>query len=843
MAISRRFQHGASEAIGPSTSCQLCYLRPKPNKGGGVTERKSQPSWGGQAAAPKRLAQLPRAYGKYQLVSRLGSGGMAEVYRATLSGALGFEKQLVIKRLHPRFAADPRFVQLFAEEAKLAACVQHRNVVQIYELGDHAADTPSGRELYMALEYIEGADLKALLREAHQKDLRLPPWLAVLVGSEILEALIYAHDLRDAEGRRRNIVHCDVSPENIFLSSAGAAKLGDFGVACDDARSSDPFEGKIRGKLSYMSPEQARGEALTQASDIFSLGVVLWETIAQQRLFKAKTPAGTLALLMNGVRQPASMGRGDVPYELEQWVLAALRPNAKDRPSGRQLRDGLRKLLHSMLAENPLNALSRLMMDIQGYEPEHLMPFGLARLSDTKSEQGEATMAIFMDYLSGDLSTPVGPAAGAIDRPWAEAVSGDLEGFGLLAGQSPPVRRTRRDIWNRSSRRAASPMTGTHAADFPEILPVTDGEDPSSETATLVPSRSVSQSGALGGQAAPISAPISAPASLHETADILKRRPSREAHVAAPHRDLMSGSTPPQVGLLWIRQGHELRHLSLRAAFDRLAALQSEAQQARVEVSADGKRWLPFGHMARVLGERLPREAPASAIIQGELQDGRLQEAATQLGHHRANGRLVVVSKLSEEIVDLQLVNGRFQDFGASRLLFAVWRRLLSDATIDQSLIASWLHRMILDEEPLEAVLPKPWLARVQAIKQELLVGKLREAYRWQQGSFAFDPIATKSSQPQSARGSLLEQALSAGIAKTKLTARIGERLHQPMVRDAAFDRHIQEIAPSSTLAACFGDGKLLSRSIAEAGGEKEAWVLAVLLLELGLLKPEAHAL
>ena len=278
----------------------------------------------------------PISYGRYELLERIGVGGMAEVFRARLPGVAGFEKQVVVKKLQPKFRNDARFKRMFVEEAKLAGQVQHKNVVQVFELGHHDG------ELFMVLEYVPGTDLKRLLREASVKRLSLPLWLSVHITIEVLEALAFAHDLRDGTGQRRNLVHCDVTPENIFLSAGGEVKLGDFGVAHDDTRSEDDFPGEVRGKLAYMAPEQLSGRLVDQRADVFSIGVVLWESLAQRRLFRASTDDETVARICHEDRPAPSLYNQKVPPSLDAAVLGALRADRTRRTrTARELQQAL----------------------------------------------------------------------------------------------------------------------------------------------------------------------------------------------------------------------------------------------------------------------------------------------------------------------------------------------------------------------------------------------------------------------------------------------------------------------------------------------------------------------
>ena len=214
---------------------------------------------------------------------------------------------------------------MFVEEAKLASQVQHKNVVQVFELGHHNG------ELYMVLEYVPGTDLKRLLRQASVKRLSLPMWLSVHIAIEILEALAFAHDLKDNHGQRRNIVHCDVTPENVFLSTGGEIKLGDFGVAHDETRCEEDFPGEIRGKLAYMAPEQLSGRPVDQRADVFSCAVVLWEALAQRRLFRGHNDDETVARICQEDRIAPSVFNRDVPPSLDAAVLAALRADRTKR--------------------------------------------------------------------------------------------------------------------------------------------------------------------------------------------------------------------------------------------------------------------------------------------------------------------------------------------------------------------------------------------------------------------------------------------------------------------------------------------------------------------------------
>ena len=201
----------------------------------------------------------PVTFGRYTLLERLAVGGMAEVFRAKISSSHGFEKILVVKRILPHLAADPGFVTMFIDEAKLTAQLTHPKIVQILDFGE------VNGQYFTALEFIDGFDALGLLRIAAQKKMRVPPALAVFIVEEMLEALDYAHNARDMEGKPMQIVHRDISPSNIFISRRGDVKLGDFGIAHAKRRESKTQAGTLKGKYGYMSPEQVVGRPIDDA--------------------------------------------------------------------------------------------------------------------------------------------------------------------------------------------------------------------------------------------------------------------------------------------------------------------------------------------------------------------------------------------------------------------------------------------------------------------------------------------------------------------------------------------------------------------------------------------------
>src|SRR5262249_41816754 len=225
-----------------------------------VSRRREEPAAAVAASGPDR-------FGQYEILERIAAGGMAELYKAKRTGVEGFQKIVAIKKILPHLADDEAFVTMFADEAKLAAQLNHPNIIHIYDLGKIQAGG-----YFIAMEYVDGRDLRAIETSASELGVPFPVPLAVYVASKVASALDYAHRRRDAESNDLNIVHRDVSPQNILISYEGDIKLCDFGIAKATSKASRTQSGALKGKIQYMSPEQAWGKPIDRRSDLFSLG-------------------------------------------------------------------------------------------------------------------------------------------------------------------------------------------------------------------------------------------------------------------------------------------------------------------------------------------------------------------------------------------------------------------------------------------------------------------------------------------------------------------------------------------------------------------------------------------
>ena len=243
------------------------------------------------AFALNKLLALPgegERLDRFELVAEIAAGGMATVYLARLRGVAGFKRFVAIKRLHPHLAAEPEFIEMFLDEARLAARLHHPNVVPILEIGQ------SADQFYLVMEYIEGDTAGRLVARAASFGQRVPPPIVARIMLDSLTGLHVAHELRDDDRQLFNLVHRDVSPQNILVGVDGISRLTDFGVARATARLTTTRAGQVKGKLAYLSPEQVRGGAVDRRADIFAAGIVMWELMTSERLFKGEADADTL---------------------------------------------------------------------------------------------------------------------------------------------------------------------------------------------------------------------------------------------------------------------------------------------------------------------------------------------------------------------------------------------------------------------------------------------------------------------------------------------------------------------------------------------------------------------
>ncbi len=285
-------------------------------------------------------ARVLEEYGNYYLLEKIAVGGMAELFKAQQRGVQGFQKIVAIKRILPHFSDNEDFVTMFIDEAKLAAQLTHPNIAQIFDLGK------AGSSYYIAMEYVNGRDLRTLLKRVREYGMPFPEQVAAFVVMKVAAALDYAHRKRGFDDRELKLVHRDISPQNILLSTEGAVKLVDFGIAKAASKASHTVAGALKGKLLYMSPEQATGQPLDNRSDLYSLGLVLFELVTGERCFQADSELGVLEKVRLGRVADLQTLKPSIPKEMATIVNRALQKNVEHRyPSARFLERDLREFL------------------------------------------------------------------------------------------------------------------------------------------------------------------------------------------------------------------------------------------------------------------------------------------------------------------------------------------------------------------------------------------------------------------------------------------------------------------------------------------------------------------
>jgi serine/threonine protein kinase len=301
----------------------------------------------------------------YEILAKLATGGMAEIFLARGASSAGIERYVVLKRVLRHRAHDETFVRMFLDEARLAAQLQHPNIAQVYDIGK------LGDSYFFTMEYVHGETVRALLQRAHALKSPAPiaSVLTIIVGAAA--GLHHAHERNGFDGQPLGIVHRDVSPSNLMVGYEGTIKVVDFGVAKAAHRSQETRSGTVKGKIGYLSPEQCRGMAIDRRSDLFSLGVVLWEMLTTERLYKRGTDFENMAAIVNEATPPPSSRHAGVPAELDAVTLRLL---AKD-PAARfqtaaELHESLEQLAVKLGLALSASGLARYLRDVFGQRPE-----------------------------------------------------------------------------------------------------------------------------------------------------------------------------------------------------------------------------------------------------------------------------------------------------------------------------------------------------------------------------------------------------------------------------------------------------------------------------------------
>ncbi|MGD0526467.1 MAG: serine/threonine-protein kinase [Polyangiaceae bacterium] len=409
-------------------------------------------------------AGLPCRFGKYTLIRKLATGGMAELFLAIQKSMAGFEKLLVIKRILPAMNKDRAFIDMLLHEARIAATLSHPNVVQVFDVGEVDG------AYFIAMEHVHGEDLRSIVKQMKKKDvIEFPLEHALSIVLGMCAGLAYSHDRRDLDGTPLNIVHRDVSPQNVVVTFTGDVKVVDFGIAKSDAVFEERSKnGHLKGKVPYMSPEQARGEPIDWRSDVFATGVILFELTTGKRLFKGTSEYDTLKLICDREYPLPSQARLGYPRELEVIVMRAL---AKDRAqrwqSAREMQGAIEEFVRKERLAVSTIALSKFM---QGLFEDKLASQKQALLQGKQLADVIALEQSADSISSIDTRTPISSTDGATRSVTVESVPpnrGRSAWIAAIAAATALVAAAGIALW--ASRGRAPLAEATPAADAPPM--------------------------------------------------------------------------------------------------------------------------------------------------------------------------------------------------------------------------------------------------------------------------------------------------------------------------------------------------------------------------------------
>ncbi|MFO0566095.1 MAG: serine/threonine-protein kinase [Polyangiaceae bacterium] len=356
----------------------------------------------------------PRVVGRYILYDEIASGGMATVHVGRLVGPAGFTRTVAIKRLHPQFAKDPEFVSMFLDEARLAARIRHPNVVSTLDV------VALEGELFLVMEYVQGESLARLLRACQIDQRRIPPRVASAIVVSALLGLHAAHEATSERGEALGIVHRDVSPQNVLVGADGVARVVDFGVAKAASRLHTTEEGKIKGKLAYMAPEQLRHEKVDRRTDVFAASIVLWEALVGERLFQAQDAAAVVTKILGSSPDPVSQRVPGLSAAVDAVVARGLSQHPSERFStAREMAQALEAALPpasplevgafvESVASEVLRARSEVVAEVESISTEG--PSLEVLVSAMKGSPARASLASLTPAGGTDLSAAAAPS-------------------------------------------------------------------------------------------------------------------------------------------------------------------------------------------------------------------------------------------------------------------------------------------------------------------------------------------------------------------------------------------------------------------------------------------------
>ncbi|MCA9666225.1 MAG: protein kinase [Myxococcales bacterium] len=328
-------------------------------------------------------------FGNYHIVRPIGGGGMAQIYLAKTEGLAGFEKYLALKVINPEYATEERFIQMLIDEAKITVGLSHVNICQVFDLGQVEGI------YYISMEFVDGMDVLELVNGLHALGERLPIEAVAYIGRQICSGLHYAHSRKNKQGEPLNIVHRDISPQNILVSRNGEVKVVDFGIAKAAGMSTKTQAGVIKGKVNYMAPEQAMGQKADRRTDIFATGIVMWEMLTSQMVYNGNNVGELVAAVRKADIKAPSTVRPEIPPQLDTIVAKALHAKAEERyQTAHELQVDLTKFLSATAPDYSGSHLSALVERVIAKEPakpvegeveDHLSRDDLEQIPDRNS--------------------------------------------------------------------------------------------------------------------------------------------------------------------------------------------------------------------------------------------------------------------------------------------------------------------------------------------------------------------------------------------------------------------------------------------------------------------------
>ncbi|MCC7383376.1 MAG: protein kinase [Deltaproteobacteria bacterium] len=772
--------------------------------------------------------RLPCTYGKYELLERIGSGGMADVYKARLAGWGGFEKIVVIKRMLPHMVRQEQFVSMFVEEAKIAARIQHRNVVQVFELGS-VQD-----ELFIAMEYIAGTDLSVLLRNAVKRKLQLPVWFSLHVMSEVLSGLSVVHAVADENGKRLNVVHRDVTPSNVFISYAGDIKLGDFGVATSTLGGDKTRAGELKGKVPYMSPEQIQGKKVDQRADVFSAGVVLWECLTQRRLFGGRPEYETMSLIMKGDRVPPSRYNPSVPAELDEAVLAALVVDREQRISSAeelQRRIGvlLPRLAPQILQADVRSAVEVLLGQSEvGATPSMAPP--PTRLQSSK-QFSSTTSRSFLEPTPG--AARVKPFQVNPERPSLPVPPPKAE---VVVDSPSDKRRAHADALPRAEIDPESlvqeePLPDEDI-DLSEDLPPRPGL--TVPAPPLIPAPRLEPVILTGGAARSDLPPwqLRLPIRRDSSGQVI----AHDGGYRGPRPFWLQNETTAIWG--------PCDYGTIRS----FLAIDLERHKHHYRLAGYQTAWVDLDVFASLTGQEGlgRRPPPAQAMLEGSLRVRSLASVLAEIWSHRPTGRLVITGEDANQPPrrELHFVEGLPIYVGTDAAGLQLPDILLRQGLVGAEDMPVILHEVLYRLEPIEEIAARYVGVDLDYHYSLLMRERAMELFFWRSGTFAFEPGGVTRKARPLARSPLslalhglsrartaveLEELIRPNLRATIQPAPEFEALLPELELGEQQERAARELASAGTIAKVLGAHP----------SERDLYLLAAYaLIELGLLAP-----